>query len=130
MTNDPTDLLARYQAEQEKRRAQLPILKNALLDVLSRQGIATVTVTYDGEGDSGQIQEIHALNAADKSIDLSHDLRDQVDEFTWGVLDSYHGGFENNDGGYGELTIDVAARTVLLDHNDRIVEAYSTSTEV
>jgi hypothetical protein len=130
MTNNPTDWMAAYQAEQQKRQAQLPILKVTLLDELSRHGVMSVTVTYDGEGDSGQIHEITASNAITDLADLPHAVQQQVEEFAWAVLDVYHSGYENNDGGFGQLTIDVTSRSAELDHNDRVVESVNTTTEV
>lgn len=130
MTYNPTGWMAAYQAERQKRQAQLPILKDALLEELSRHGIAIVIVHYDGEGDSGQTEDIEAFNSTSDTMDLAGPLRRKINDFTWGVLDIYHDGFVNNDGGYGELTIDVAARSVRLDHNDRVIEALSTTTEV
>ena len=34
-----------------------------------------------------------------------------------------HGGWENNDGAYGEYTFDVAERTITLDYNERHMES-------
>src|SRR3546814_8041154 len=36
------------------------------------------------------------------------------------LLESKHGGWENNEGGYGEFTFDVAAGTIVFDFNYRI----------
>ena len=36
------------------------------------------------------------------------------------ILEQTHGGWENNDGAYGEFTFDVAERTIKLDFNERI----------
>jgi len=38
----------------------LPANKKALFDVPSAAGIATITLWFDGSGDSGQIEEIEA----------------------------------------------------------------------
>ena len=35
-------------------------------------------------------------------------LQEALDDFAWAVLDAYHDGFENNDGGFGTIVIDVA----------------------
>src|SRR5262245_48050773 len=101
MTNDPTDWLATYQAEQQKRQAHLPVLKDALLDALSRHDISTVAVDYHGESDSGQINGIAAFDGTDSSVKLPEALDKQIEEFAWELLDVYHAGFEDNDGGYG-----------------------------
>jgi hypothetical protein len=94
------------------------------------QACAGARAAYDGEGDSGQIHEIRASNAITDLADLPHVLQQQVEEFAWAVLDVYHGGYENSDGGFGQLAIDVKSRSVELDHNDRVIEAVNTTTEV
>lgn len=119
MTNNPTNWLARYQAEWQQRHAQLPILKNALLNELSRHGIVSAVIEYDGEGDSGQIEGLAAFGASDQLIALARPLHDQIEEFAWEVLAAHHDGFENNDGGYGDIAIDVTKRTVVRNHNAR-----------
>ncbi|OZA04478.1 MAG: hypothetical protein B7Y02_16365, partial [Rhodobacterales bacterium 17-64-5] len=49
------------QAEQAVREAELrPANKDRLFDALTAAGISHVTVTFDGEGDSGQIESIAA----------------------------------------------------------------------
>jgi hypothetical protein len=41
---------------------------------------------------------------------------------------SLHGGWQDNEGAYGALTIDVATRTATLDFNARIIESHNTTT--
>lgn len=154
MTSDLYDFWASYLAEREKRRQRLPYIKHLVIDQLCCHAIARVSVEYDGEGDSGQIGTISAIDANGKDVDLASSLKpmseadDQalaqlltmhaqentvlglIDAFTWLLLDAYHDGFVNNDGGFGELTIDVGAATVTLDHNDRYVEVDPTTTEI
>jgi hypothetical protein len=62
--------------------------------------------------------------------DKSETLETALDEFTWDILYLHHAGFENNDGGHGELVIDVAAGTFDLSHYDRFVDSVFSGTEV
>jgi hypothetical protein len=144
MTDSATDWLAQYQAEMKQRREKLAPAKAVLLDALKASGIAVVTVEYDGEGDSGQVNNIVACDASCNpaemrgSVVLELGLRpcsyeslvEAVEAFTWEVLVLYHDGFENNDGGFGTVTIYVVTGKVTLDHNDRVIEAVNTMTEV
>ena len=41
------------------------------------------------------------------------------DLVAYDFLSETHGGWENNDGAYGEFSFDVAARTITLDYNER-----------
>ena len=66
-TPEPTiDYAAFYQEQQERARRAEQLLaanKDALFDALAAAGIETVTVTFDGYGDSGQIEDIEAGQA-------------------------------------------------------------------
>jgi hypothetical protein len=135
MTNNPTDWIAAYQAEHAERQAQLSTLKDALLKELASAGVVTVTVEYNGEGDSGQLESIFIEDGNEHRLEILdqepwREPRIQIENFVWEVLGACHDGFEINDGGYGVLSIDVKARTIELDHNDRVIESLNTQTEL
>ena len=104
---------------------------------------ATVTINYDGGGDEGQINQVSAEAADGTPVALpeiacerfrtGYDGRVSVDvtsleaaleEIGCEALAAYQAGWENGDGAFGTVTIDVAARKATLDHN-----AYVTSSE-
>jgi hypothetical protein len=138
----------KWLAEQQRRRDRLPAVKQRLCAALKARGIARVVIGYDGEGDSGQIDTIEARGRKggpvrlDRPITIALGDADQptryealeaaLDAFAWLVLQAFHRGFENDDGGYGTIRIDVAKAKLTLDHNDRLVqvEAENTVTEV
>ena len=66
--------LARILAEQAEREAAEKLLhaknKEALFDGLRQASIAHVLVSFDGSGDSGQIESIDARNDTDQSVTL------------------------------------------------------------
>lgn len=125
-----------------------PTLKAFLFEKLAELGVATVTVHYDGEGDSGQIEEIEALTANGAQVllgktqpfDYALYKAHGVERFTslhhfltdvcWECLVRLHCGYENNDGGFGIFTFDVAAKTISVEHNDRFVDFTTTESEV
>ena len=47
-------------------------------------------------------------------------VRDAVETLAYDFLEQTHGGWENNEGAYGEFTFDVGDRTIRLDYNERI----------
>ena len=101
------------------------------------------TVEYEGQGDSGNIDNVYfhpeakkigkrpcVLATAEFVGDAQYALK-QTDatletlakEMCWVAIERPgHSGFENNAGGSGELTIDGTKQTVVLEHSDRIVE--------
>ena len=66
--------LSRILAEQAERDAAEVALharnKEVLFDGLRHVGIAHVLVSFDGSGDSGQIESIEARSDADQSVTL------------------------------------------------------------
>ena len=116
----------------------LPANKAALFDVLAAAGVTSVLVAFDGSGDSGQIEDINAtrngepahLPVADVEIatpvwDGSElDRRtlpfaDAIEGFAYALLEDTHGGWENNEGAFGEFIFNVAERSIQLNYNER-----------
>jgi hypothetical protein len=142
----PVDFDARDTAVSMARIAKLQVDKIALITALKAIDVVRVEVDYDGEGDEGQIQDINAYKADDTTVDLSKtgllslgedqdlrsydNLRDFVDEFAWDVLSAHHDGFEVNDGGFGNVVIDVSAGIARLEHQYRIMSTDYAETEI
>jgi hypothetical protein len=116
--------------------------KAALFDALARAGITIVTVSFDGYGDSGQIEEIQA-KAGDAPVELpagkiellqtvhgsaeaersTLDISGAIEGLVYDFLEDTHSGWGNNDGAYGDFTFDVAERTITLDYNERFTQS-------
>ena len=132
-----------------KRLAEVrPANKAALLDALAAAGITTVVVTFDGEGDSGQVESIEArIGDADVELpdvqimmlDPKYDgssivetnlsTREAIEALAYDCLEETHDGWEINEGAYGKFTFDVAERTIALDYNERVLESVHSSHE-
>ncbi len=72
-------------------------------DELLAEGVAKVNMEYDGYGDSGQTNYI------------SHD---QAQYFLDSLISHYHSGFENNEGGGGEIAWDLIKDEISIEHYD------------
>jgi hypothetical protein len=71
----------------------------------------TLEITYNGGGDSGQIEDYGETET--HSVRLNQDI-----EYTgYEIIDLYHSGWENNEGGDGIISFDFEERTVLITHN-------------
>ncbi|HLG86005.1 MAG TPA: hypothetical protein VKZ79_02295 [Alphaproteobacteria bacterium] len=124
---------------QDWLRAELqPLNKAVLFDALAAAGVTLVVVSFDGYGDSGQIESVE-VKAGDTvvtmpkvTIDIADAMWDQVEpnrsnisiadvveRLAYDFLTDTHCGWENNDGAYGDFTFDVAERTITLDYNER-----------
>jgi hypothetical protein len=135
---DPTCWLARDREFEKLCESIRPENKAVLCDALAQAGITSVEVTFDGYGDSGQIEDITA-KAGDSPVALPavsieiahifwgspditrtvHPLKDAIEQLAYDFLEQTHGGWENNDGAYGDITFDVAEQTITLDYNER-----------
>lgn len=120
--------------------------KTAVFDALDAAGIATVVVSFDGYGDSGQIERLEVEGAVDtlpaataeiatpiwgeqEPQRQSMSLADAIEKLIYDFLGSAHDGWEDNDGAYGEFTFDVADRTIRLDYNERYTASVNYSHE-
>jgi hypothetical protein len=119
--------------------------KTALFDALAAAGISHVTVSFDGYGDSGQIEDVET-KAGDAIVDLPPgsitiavaewgrgdasqrdlSLPAAVEQLAYGLLEETHGGWENNSGAYGDFVFDVAQRTITLNYNERFEDSEYT----
>lgn len=116
--------------------------KPILFDALAAAGFTRVTVEFDGEGDSGQIDGMTAYageaptkvpqtpltlhQAAQNKGDprtTETTLRDAIETLCYDYLSQTHGGWENNDGAYGTFEFDVGERSIRLDFNERFTDA-------
>jgi hypothetical protein len=133
----------------EKASAEANQLNKAVVfDALSQAGITRVSVGFDGEGDQGQMERATAqtdgtgMEFPSIAISLWESqyggtelktrellLQEAVEHLCYRCLEERHGGWEINEGSFGEFTLDVVARTITLEHYGRIIEtAYSSET--
>jgi hypothetical protein len=130
--NDITEKYNRYHRARAEANAHN---KGVVFDALTAAGITSVTVSFDGAGDSGQIDDVHCEGSeADilqihitirsndwgcEPIDESTTLYSGIESLCYGYLEQEHGGWEINDGAFGDFTLDVANRTIHLEFNGR-----------
>ena len=146
--NDFNTFMAAYDKDRKAREKTNLANQYAIIDALEKAGIALVTVTFDGEGDSGQIEEVKAFSHADtdaepqplpnkpvkyceqifrdhkssKSI-KEKPLSEAIEELCYALLAEKHGGWENNEGAFGEFTIEVEERRVRLEFDARFIDS-------
>ena len=139
------------QAERQMQVAEeIQQLKVAILPRLREAGIARVEIRFDGCGDSGAVEECACLDAAGAgipcpdvtllegeadSVDCTgsrepQSLGQALEQLTYLALERHHPGWEINDGACGELVIDVAEATFVLDCSLRFIATDDHSTEL
>ena len=135
-------MLARQVERDARVTALRPANKERLFDGLTAAGITHVTVVFDGYGDSGQIESISAW-VGETAVDFPRtqiayaaltwdapevemrqlSLEDVVEQMAYDFLSDTHGGWENNDGAWGEFCFDASARCIHLEFNERFTSS-------
>jgi hypothetical protein len=123
-------LLAEFHAQEQ---ARVDRAKNQLRDVilprLKQWGVAKVEVSYSGYGDSGSIDGISYLDAADEPVNMSLVKSASDPDISSVVYEFLPAGFEINDGSQGTLTIDVHAGAVTVNHGQNEVISHESRRE-
>ena len=119
-----------------------------LLPIMRQHAITLVTVYFDGSGDDGSIESIeflpqdHTDDFADLPVEIlttqsafddghwvyqttpeQMTLKDAIETITYDYLEETDTDWVNNDGGFGNLEIDVSTGTVTLEVNTRYTES-------
>ncbi len=143
---DTETLMSNIERDRMARAKLSEAHKGAVFDVLAAAKIDRVLVEFDGEGDSGQITGVAAFRKK-KAVVLPATtvpmqqikwvcsepataevaLQEAIETLCYDYLEDTHGGWENNDGGFGEFRLDVAARTVELEFNGRYTDTFTSN---
>lgn len=112
-----------------------------LLKVLREKNVTKVDCSYSGYGDSGNVDYLQLTPPVDTSEILGtiphpwkegefmpRTLDNALRDFLWSLAYDNNPGFENNDGGQGEIVWDITADKITLDHSYNITETISEPT--
>lgn len=138
------ETISRQIADQFRRQGEAnTVNQRVIMDALAALGIASLEVSFDGYGDSGQINDV-AVNGGSGALtgevpvalspwsgdehqaSRTKPLAEAIEDLCYGLLEQTAGGWENNDGAFGTFTFDIASRSIELEFNGRY-ESYDTS---
>jgi hypothetical protein len=126
--------------------ATAKVNKQTIFEALAASGFTRINVTFDGAGDSGQIDNLAGF--VGDVLTKIPELKLTVQEASWSdsqiatkertlpaaiehlcyeFLEQQHGGWENNDGAFGKFTLDVVAKTVELEFNGRYSDVHTST---
>ena len=139
--NDTDNVLSNYERHRQARATLSEGNKRAVFAALAAANITQVQVEFDGEGDSGQIESVIAFRGDERAdlpvttvnvrnvswgdaepVPTQSTLGAAIGTLCYDYLEETHGGWENNEGGFGEFHLDVARRTVELEFNGRFTD--------
>lgn len=109
----------------EQTAAKVAIL--AECDKLAKAGITFVAANFDGYGDDGATENVRCFD----SDHYTYEEHQAVEQDAFHLQGHFEMlvpfGYEDNCGGFGDVVLDVAARKITIERNDRF-EDYTTST--
>ena len=117
------DYQKRRELEQQKHADEF---RQQTLPKLHALGIEKVVGVYSGYGDSGDLHDLKCVGPEDKPVEIDDTLRATLVSFLYEYLPD---GYEINDGGQGDVTLDVAAQRVDVDHEENYTETRSSHEE-
>ena len=116
---------ARWEVERLDRKAKAKEDLYRQLD--EHPNITAIDVVFDGCGDSGQVEDIQYLDENDDATSTKNpELSDAVEEYVYSILPA---GWEINDGSFGNIYINVKARTADCNFSWRTSEDASFTEE-
>ena len=118
------DFIKTWTEQHEARmKAKFAKLKTEVVPPLRSLGVAIATLDYDGYGDSSSDETLTLADADGKRISTSGLAAlglavegEMIDLMSAVVPD----GYENNEGGFGQVILDVAAGTIRNEHSQRV----------
>ena len=144
---EPDNFAARYALYRDELAKTNAHNKAVLFDALAEAGITHICVEFDGESDSGQIDNIAAYKGdelaplPDRKLPIrgigfggseaateDRAVADFVESLCYDFLEQEHGGWENNDGGFGSFFLEVGKREIRLTFNARFSD-FTTFTQ-
>jgi hypothetical protein len=130
MTDDASkemnDFMRCYIAQIDQRRSErFAKLRSTILPVLRRLNVATVAISYDGYGDSTDECTLVFRNAQGAEVSVSVDENELIDV----MFEAVPPGYENNEGGYGEVVLNVQDGSIKNSHSQRYMEVSHSEQE-
>ncbi len=117
-TDPSSDFLSEWDKQQQEQKASARKSLRKFCQQLVKLGVDTVTINYDGYGDSGILEDPLAFQN-DKPVELPSKLNDLLLEFAESYLP---GGWEINDGACGTFVFNIKDRKFFREHCWRYTE--------
>jgi hypothetical protein len=115
MSDDSPEIATETKVQTAEHEASVARLI-ALAAPLAAAGAVALAIEYSGSGDEGGVQAVFALDARGEMLDapMPDGVAEELETFT-------PSGYEWGEGGYGQVRLDLATASVVVDHNDYIL---------
>ncbi len=111
--------------EPEQAAAKAALL--AEIDKLAAAGVTFAAAHFDGYGDDGATEEVKCYDSESYAWGEHEPLKYEASHLQDHFEALVPFGYENDCGGFGDVVLDVAARKITVERNDRF-EDYTTTT--
>jgi len=111
--------------EPEQAAAKAVLLTEC--DKLAAVGITFAAVHFDGYGDDGTTEEVKCYSSESYAWEEHEPVKYDASHLQEHFEALVPFGYENDCGGFGDVVLDVAARKITVERNDRF-EDYTTTT--
>jgi hypothetical protein len=115
---EPSDWYRQWEEQQEREHQEGRDAVIAACGRLAELGVTSVTIPYDGCGDSGTVDDPIG-HRGEVEVELPKDLSESLVDAAYNLLP---GGWEINEDSSGELTLDVRERSLRRNHAWRILQ--------
>jgi len=109
-------------------------LKTAtLFAALKDAGVTSVEIRYDGGGDSGQVEDVEFEGTNGDNTALNDKFEGDLQDLATHILEQHYDyDWYNNDGGYGNIRIDLEGDTpeITIDGYVRSIEDAGASVDI
>jgi hypothetical protein len=123
MENNAGDKNAALSHQEESAKAAIL----AECDQLAKAGVTFAVAHFDGYGDSGTTEEVKCYDGECYAWGEDEPLKCGASHLQEHFEALVPFGYENDCGGFGDVVLDVAARKITVERNDRF-EDYTTTT--
>ena len=116
--NPSADFFRDWEKQQREQESSARKSLRKACQQLAKLKVDTVTINYDGYGDSGTLDDPVALRDG-KPFTLPGKLNERLLEIAEALLP---GGWENGEGASGELLLNMKDRLFIRDHSWRVTQ--------
>jgi hypothetical protein len=102
-----------------------------IITAMRATGACSLRAEYHGGGDSMDSFGVSFADGKGNDLSLPEEVYSDIKDRLYDLLEGDHQGWENNDGGYGEISLDLDDGVPTLDwsHYDYVVDTSLTSHE-
>ena len=142
LMTDLKEIAKTYKLHQQAVVQANALNKESVFDALVAAGITSVAINFNGESDQGQIEHVQAYAGNEDAqlpttalafntvswnthkLDASSvPLSEAIEALCYDYLGQERGGWENDDGAYGDFTFHVVERRIELDFHARFTDS-------